>query len=59
MGKLTITPEILELKAESEALEKRKEQDRVPPRIAEFWFAQEADFPPWRMKSSEERERRK
>ena len=33
MGKLIITPEILALKAEREALEKRKEQDRVPPRL--------------------------
>jgi hypothetical protein len=58
MGKLIITPEILALKAEREALEKQKEQGRVPPRVAAFWFAQEADVPPWRMESSEERERR-
>jgi hypothetical protein len=58
MGKLIITPEILALKAEREASEKRKEQDRVPPKVAAFWFAEEADVPPWRMESSEERERR-
>jgi hypothetical protein len=61
MGKLIITPEILALKAEREALEKQEEQeeqDRVPPRVAAFWFAEEADVPPWRMESSEERERR-
>jgi hypothetical protein len=58
MGKLIITPEILALKAEREALEKRKEQDRMPPRVAAFWFAEEADVPPWRMESSEQRERR-
>jgi hypothetical protein len=32
--------------------------DRAPPRVAALWFAQEADVPPWRMESSEERERR-
>ena len=32
--------------------------DPVPPKVAAFWFAQEADVPPWRMESSEERERR-
>ena len=30
-----------------------KEQDRIPPRVAAFRFAQEADVPPWRMESSE------
>ena len=59
MGKLIITPEILALQAEREALEKRKEQDRVPPRVAAFWFAEEATIPPWRpIESAEEREQR-
>ena len=33
-----------------------REQNRVPPRVAAFWFAQEADVPPWRLEFSEERE---
>ena len=58
LSKLIIMPEILALRAEREALVKQKEQDRVPPRVAAFWFAQEADVPPWRMESSEDRQQR-
>jgi hypothetical protein len=60
MGKLIITPEILALQAERKALEMRKEQkpEPLPPLVKAFWEHQEADTPPWRMESSEERERR-
>ena len=60
MGKLIITPEILALQAERKALEMRKEQqpEPLPPLVKAFWEHQEADIPPWRMESSEERERR-
>jgi hypothetical protein len=58
MGKLIITPEILALKAEREALEKQKEQDRMPPKVAAFWNAQESIIPPWRLETSAERQQR-
>jgi hypothetical protein len=63
MPNYVISPETREiLRQAREALERREqaqaEQNRVPSRVAAFWFAEEAECPPWRMESSEERERR-
>ena len=64
MPNYVISPESLEIARRAlEELDRREqaerlEQNRVPPRVGAFWFAEEADVPPWRMESSEERERR-
>jgi hypothetical protein len=60
VGKLIITPEILALQAERKAREAAKEPkpEPLPPMVKAFWEHEEADVPPWRMESCEERERR-
>ena len=60
MGKLIITPEILALQAERQALEAaQKESDDLAPKVAAFWNAPEPWIPPWRpIESAEEREQR-
>jgi hypothetical protein len=57
VGKLIITPEILALQAERQALEAaQKESDDLPPKVAAFWNAPEPWIAPWRhIESAEER----
>jgi hypothetical protein len=31
----------------------------LPPKVAAFWFSEEADIPPWRRESDSERDRRR
>ena len=66
MGGLIITPEILALQAEREALERAEREpkllpplsDAMPAKVRAFFEHQEADTPAWRLESREEREAR-